>query len=110
MYAIDVEDGEQISTEHPAVLFNDRVTQPEFHRGGKNCSYFAVAPLELSQQRLTAILAELRARTLEEAAASGAPLPQRPWQTPKNSSADERESPPAAAADADVPPAEDEAG
>lgn len=60
VYAVDVERGESISSQHPAVLFNDRVTLADFHRGGKNCSYFAVAPLDTAQQRLTNSLAELR--------------------------------------------------
>ena len=74
--------------------------------------YFAATArvLELSQQKLTAILADLRARTLEEAAARGAQLPQRPWQTPKKADGDDSGSPDAAeaadAGDADAPPAE----
>jgi hypothetical protein len=80
VYAIDVELGESIGTEHPAVLFNDRVTLADFQRGNKNCSYFAIAPLDVAQQRLTAVLAALRVKTLEGATASGAAPPQRPWQ------------------------------
>ena len=48
-YAVDIEEGRGIGTEHPAVIYNDRVTQSDFLRGGKNCSYFAVAPLDISQ-------------------------------------------------------------
>ena len=66
------------------MLFNDRVTLADFHRGGKNCSYFAVAPLEVAQQKLNALLVEVREQLLQEASASGdadAPaLPLRPWQ------------------------------
>jgi len=86
VYALDVEIGNEINTQHPAVLFNDRVTLADFHRGGKNCSYFAVAPLETAQQKLTALLAGLRTRALEDASASADPRaatavpPQRPWQ------------------------------
>ena len=66
------------------MLFNDRVTLADFHRGGKNCSYFAVAPLEVAQQKLVVMLTELREYTLKEASASGdatgPAVPQRPWQ------------------------------
>ena len=44
------------------MLFNDRVTQSDFLRGGKNCSYFAVAPLEVSRAKLTQQLEQLRAQ------------------------------------------------
>jgi len=62
-HAVDVDHvGSTIGTEHPAVLFNDRVTQSDFLRGGKNCSYFAVAPLEVSRTKLTQQLEQLRAQ------------------------------------------------
>ena len=125
VYAVDEENGESISTQHPAVLFNDRVTLADFHRGahmrsdpphphtaaraplsrdrrlsplayagGKNCSYFALAPLEVAQQKLSAVLAELRERTLEEATQEATArgdaivpaVPQRPWQKNGNGS------------------------
>jgi len=60
IYAMDRELRTPITTQHPAVLFNDRVTQQDFLRGGKNCSYFAVAPLELSQDKLAGHLVSLR--------------------------------------------------
>ena len=95
VYAVDIEADELISTQHPAVIFNDRVTLADFHRGTKNCSYFAVAPLEMAQGKLAAILRHLRAQTVE-----AAPLPQPPW----------RENAPAGAGaadpDEDAPPAD----
>ena len=85
VYAVDVEGGESIGTQHPAVLFNDRVTLADFHRGGKNCSYFSVAPLETVQQKLGGLLGELRAHALNEASTTSGcagvlAVPQRPWQ------------------------------
>ena len=77
----------------PAVLFNDRVTLADFHRGTKNCSYFAVAPLEIAQSKLIGLLTSLRERALQEAAeASGADpsaaagLVEKPWQQQQASS------------------------
>ena len=100
VYAIDVELEECITTQHPAVIFNDRVTLADFHRGNKNCSYFAVAPLETAQQKLAAILGDLRAQSLEAEAARGAELRQPPWR--ENSQGDlvkyGRDAPTAAAA------------
>ena len=66
--------GTSINTEHPAVLFNDRVTQSDFLRGGKNCSYFAVAPLDVSQQKLVGYLTELRASLLAKAKGGGSTI------------------------------------
>ena len=93
VYAVDEETGESIWTEHPAVLFNDRVTLADFHRGTKNCSYFAVAPLEIAQSKLIGLLTSLRERALQEAAeASGADpsaaagLVEKPWQQQQASS------------------------
>ena len=62
------------------MLFNDRVTLADFHRGTKNCSYFAVGPLDLAQEKLCALLGELRETTLAEASARGEEAPVRPWQ------------------------------
>jgi len=74
-YAIDVESGEPITALHPAVLFDDRVTVHDFHRpgsssplldanavrvAGRNCSYFAIAPVESIQSRLGKMLERLR--------------------------------------------------
>jgi len=85
VYAVDVELSESISTEHQAVLFNDRVTQSDFLRGGKNCSYFAVAPLDASQAKLTQHLSDLRLKLLDESKgaefqALGVGRPPLPWQ------------------------------
>eukprot|EP00326_Haptolina_ericina_P034958 CAMPEP_0181243250 /NCGR_PEP_ID=MMETSP1096-20121128/42163_1 /TAXON_ID=156174 ORGANISM="Chrysochromulina ericina, Strain CCMP281" /NCGR_SAMPLE_ID=MMETSP1096 /ASSEMBLY_ACC=CAM_ASM_000453 /LENGTH=305 /DNA_ID=CAMNT_0023339593 /DNA_START=57 /DNA_END=971 /DNA_ORIENTATION=+ len=56
VYAIDSESGLSIGPGHTAVLFDDRVTQSDFYRGGKNCSYFAVSPIEVTQRKLLGIL------------------------------------------------------
>ena len=49
----------------------------------KNCSYFAVAPIEVAQQRLCKLLADLRDKAVEEAASSSGNVegvvPERPW-------------------------------
>jgi len=42
------------------VLFDDRVTQQDFGKGGRNCSYFAIAPIEVAQQRLIDCVDELQ--------------------------------------------------
>ncbi|KAL1525887.1 hypothetical protein AB1Y20_020715 [Prymnesium parvum] len=68
VYAVDVETNEAIGPSHPAVLFDDRVTQHDFYRGGRNCSYFAVSPIEVAQAKLTGLLEEMRVR-LEAGAA-----------------------------------------
>ena len=100
-YAVDVEVGEVISTEHPAVIFNDRVTLADFHRGGKNCSYFAIAPLDTAQKKLTVLLQQLRAQTLELAAQSA---PQRPWEQTAELPGDPSGDPPRDAGNQDAQP------
>lgn len=67
VYAVDVDSNEAIGSGHPAVLFDDRVTQHDFYRGGKNCSYFAVSPLEVTQRKLMGLLEELRLKVLPDA-------------------------------------------
>ena len=74
-------------------LLPQRVTLADFHRGTKNCSYFAVAPLEIAQSKLIGLLTSLRERALQEAAeASGADpsaaagLVEKPWQQQQASS------------------------
>ena len=102
-YAVDDETGESISTQHQAVLFNDRVTLADFHRGNKNCSYFAVAPLEIAQAKLAYLLRERRANTLAEAAARGDDVPhaQRPpWHKEKSPEGVDAAAPPSFSASA----------
>jgi len=60
VYAIDLATMESIGPAHQAVLFDDRVTQSDFYRGGRNCSYFAVSPIEVTQRKLLGIIEELR--------------------------------------------------
>jgi len=64
VYAIDVESNEAIGADHPAVLFDDRVTQQDFYRGGKNCSFFAVSQLHVTQHKLIQLLEDLRLKML----------------------------------------------
>ena len=71
-YAIDLETERPINATHAAVLFDDRVTQPNFlaptsslpdapGKGdardgqGRNCSYFALASIDKVQKRLVAM-------------------------------------------------------
>ena len=84
VYAIDLKSGVPIQPSHQAVLFDDRVTQQDFGRGGRNCSYFALAPIEVAQQRLIDLVDELQAQFHTEAkeaeeAAGGAGRKLKPW-------------------------------
>ncbi len=83
VYAIDLESGRPILQTHPAVLFDDRVTQADFGRPGRNCSFFSLAPVQTMQRRLTEMVAALKdppppradAAAAEAAAAEAAPAP-----------------------------------
>ena len=106
-YAIDLETERPINATHAAVLFDDRVTQPNFlapksslpdapGKGdardgqGRNCSYFALASIDKVQKRLIAMCDDLRARGVADRA--GAPAaPPKPWDA-------DAAAPPAAAA------------
>ena len=72
-----------IGPNHPAVLFDDRVTQQDFGKGGRNCSYFAIAPIEVAQQRLIDCVDELQREFATEAekaeAANGTESKPKPW-------------------------------
>jgi hypothetical protein len=83
VYAIDSTSSLPIGPVHPAVLFDDRVTQQDFGRGGRNCSYFAIAPVEVAQQRLVDCVDELQQQFASEAreaeAANGTEAKPKPW-------------------------------
>jgi len=83
VYAIDSKSGQPINATHPAVLFDDRVTQQDFGRGGRNCSYFAIAPIDVAQQRLIDLIDELQqqfhAEAKEADAACGNAPKLKPW-------------------------------
>ena len=57
-------------------------TSQDFGRGGRNCSYFSIAPIDVAQQRLIEQLDELQQQFAEEArtaeAANGL-APVKPW-------------------------------
>ena len=65
------------------MLFDDRVTQQDFGKGGRNCSYFAIAPIEVAQQRLIDCVDELQREFATEAekaeAANGTESKPKPW-------------------------------
>ena len=91
-YAIDLETERPINATHAAVLFDDRVTQPNFlaptsslpdapGKGdardgqGRNCSYFALASIDKVQKRLIAMCDDLRARGVADLAGAPAAPP-----------------------------------
>lgn len=60
------------------------MTQQDFGRGGRNCSYFSISPVEVTQQRLIDIVDDLQ-RTFKaeaeqaDAAAGNTRKPNKPW-------------------------------
>ena len=50
----------------------------DFYRGGRNCSYFAVSPIEVTQRKLIGLLEELRLWALSQGEPAIPPDPAAP--------------------------------